>query len=110
MALAGGWGLELRLADVRRTADVDDDTTIAFCESLGRLLVEIAPENAAAFEACLNGLPLRAIGRVRADDRIEITGIDGHSAAATNVSAATRAWRGHLAPATEPTTVSGAYP
>lgn len=96
MALAGGMGIDVRLADVPRSTQVQDDTSIAFCESLGRLLVEVAPENAAAFEATLSGLPLAVIGQVRADDRIEFIGLDGQSAVSIPVAAATRAWRGHL--------------
>jgi phosphoribosylformylglycinamidine synthase len=98
MALAGGFGLDVRLADVPRAADVPDDTTLAFCESLGRLLVEVAPENAMAFEAALAGQPAATIGQVRPDDRIEITGLAGQPLVSTTVAAATHAWRGHLAP------------
>jgi phosphoribosylformylglycinamidine synthase len=98
MALAGGLGIDLRLADVPRLAGVQDDTTIAFCESLGRLLVEVASENAAAFEAALAGQPAAIIGQVRHDDRIEITGLAGQSLVSSTVAAATQAWQGHLAP------------
>ena len=96
MALAGGLGLGLRLSDVPRSVEVDDDTAIAFCESLGRLLVEVAPENAAAFEAALAGLPVAAIGEVRDDDRIRMAGLSGLPVIETTVAAATHAWRGHL--------------
>ena len=96
MALAGGLGLDLRLADVPRSAEAEDETMIAFCESLGRLLVEVAPENTAAFEAILAGLPVAAIGEVRDDDRIQIIGLTGLPVVETTVAAVTHAWRGHL--------------
>ncbi len=43
MALAGGLGLELRLASLPRSDEAGDDAALAFCESLGRLLVEVRP-------------------------------------------------------------------
>ena len=79
-----------------RSAEAEDETAIAFCESLGRLLVEVAPENAIAFEAALAGLPMAAIGKVRDDDRIQIIGLAGLPVVETTVAAATHAWRGHL--------------
>ena len=96
MALAGGLGLDLRLAGVPRSADVEDETAIAFCESLGRLLFEVAPENADAFETALAGLPVAAIGEVRDDNRIQIIGLTGLPVVETTVAAVTHAWRGHL--------------
>ena len=96
MALAGGLGFDLRLSDVPRSAEVEDEAAIAFCESLGRLLVEVAPENAIAFEAALADLPMAAVGEVRDDDRIQIIGLAGMPVVETTVAAVTHAWRGHL--------------
>ena len=96
MALAGGLGFNLRLADVPRLAEVGDEIGIAFCESLGRLLFEVAPEHADAFETALAGLPVAAIGEVRDDDRIQIIGLAGMPVVETIVAAVTHAWRGHL--------------
>ena len=96
MALAGELGIDVRLADVPRSADVQDNRVLAFCESLARLIVEVSPENAAAFEAVLGAGPAAAIGQVRSDDRIEIAGLAGASVISTTVSAVGHAWRGHL--------------
>lgn len=96
MALAGGLGLEMRLAEVPRTAEADRDDVIAFSESLGRLIVEVSPEHAKAFEACLAGLPFAWVGHVREDDRVRVMGLDGQPAVDTDVNALDRAWRGHL--------------
>ncbi len=93
MALAGGLGLELRLAAVPRSADADHDAAIAFCESLGRLLVEVRPSASDKFEALLAGHPLARIGRVRADDRIIIAGLDEQPVIETNLVAVEQAWR-----------------
>jgi len=93
MALAGGLGLELRLADVPRSAAAAHDAAIAFSESLGRLLVEVRPSASDRFEALLAGHPMARIGRVREDDRIVITGLDGQPVIATGLAAVEQAWR-----------------
>jgi phosphoribosylformylglycinamidine synthase len=95
MALASGLGLELRLANVPRTEAADSDAAIAFCESLGRLLVEVRPSASDRFEALLAGHPVARIGRVRDDDRIVITGLDEQPVIETDLDAVERAWRGH---------------
>jgi phosphoribosylformylglycinamidine synthase len=93
MALAGGLGLELRLADVLRAGDANDDAAVAFCESLGRLLVEVRPSASDKFEALLAGHPVARIGRVREDSRIVMTGLDGRLVIDTDLDAIERAWR-----------------
>ncbi len=93
MALAGGLGLELHLAAVPRTGYANDDAAIAFSESLGRLLVEVRPSASDKFEALLAGHPVARIGRVRHDDRIVITGVDGQSVIDTDLAAVEQAWR-----------------
>jgi phosphoribosylformylglycinamidine synthase len=96
MALAGGLGLELRLAAVPRTDEAGSDAAIAFCESLGRLLVEVRPSASDRFEALLAGHPMARIGRVRDDDRIVITGHDDQPVIDTDLAAVDLAWRGHM--------------
>ena len=93
MALAGGLGLELRLADAPRTGDANDDAAIAFSESLGRLLVEVRPSASDRFEALLAGHPVARIGRVSEDSRIAITGLDGQPVIDTDVAVIESAWR-----------------
>ena len=45
MALAGGLGFDLRLADAHRFDGGGRRDDNRLCESLGRLLVEVTPEN-----------------------------------------------------------------
>ncbi len=93
MALAGGLGLELRLDAVPRTDAANSDAAIAFCESLGRLLVEVRPSGSDKFEALLAGHPTARIGRVRDDARIVMTGLDGQPVIETDSAAVEGAWR-----------------
>jgi phosphoribosylformylglycinamidine synthase len=66
MAIAGRLGLDLDLAPVPRTADVQRDDVVLFSESSSRFLVEISPEDASAFEEALAGWPFARLGRVLA--------------------------------------------
>jgi phosphoribosylformylglycinamidine synthase II len=66
MALAGRLGLEVDLANLPRTADVKTDDVALFSESSARFLVEVAPEDAAAFQKALAGRPVVQLGHVTA--------------------------------------------
>lgn len=82
MALAGGLGIELRLDAVPRSPELMHSPggklphVVAFCESLGRFLVEVQPSASDAFEAMFAGLPVTRVGRVRADDQVLIWGLE----------------------------------
>ena len=120
MALAGGLGADLDLAcvpilreDVKREGAADphhasrithhtipltpDDTAVAFSESLSRFIVEVAPGDAAAFEACFAGLVCEPVGCVRADDAVRLIGLAGRPFIETTLAAVEQAWRGHHA-------------
>ncbi len=90
MAIGGGCGLTISLRDVPGD---DDDTTKAFSESLGRLLVEIRPENTASFEELMTGYPTAAIGETTDDAMIQIKSSDGSPFIVVEVTAVTAAWR-----------------
>ncbi len=96
MALAGRLGLELDLGAIPLRGAVDRDDNLAFAESLSRLVLEVKPEDAAAFEACLGDLPWVCAGRVRDDDVIALRGLGGAPVVETTVAAAEHAWRGHV--------------
>jgi phosphoribosylformylglycinamidine synthase len=100
MALGGGRGAELDLAKVPSTfasAGKPDDPTIAFSESLSRFIVEVTPQDAAAFEACFAALPWARAGRVTADDSLRLFGLDGQPFVEATLAEVEHAWRGHLA-------------
>jgi len=90
MALAGGLGAEIALD---RLPELPADALL-FSESNGRYLVEVAPEQAAAFEALLAGLPCARLGRVTAAAELVVK--QGATLFALPVAQLERAWRGHL--------------
>lgn len=96
MAIGGGLGIDIDLAALPHGRAVDDSATAAFSESAGRFLVEIHPDREAEFAAALDGYPTALVGAVRSDQKLVLAGIDGAAYIATDVAAATTAWRGHL--------------
>ncbi len=96
MALGGGLGLELNLADIPRPPDLDRADELAFSESLGRFVVEVAPGDGPAFEAVMAGVPVAHVGYVREDDRVCFNGLNGQAVIETDLKAVEHAWRGHL--------------
>ncbi len=53
------------------------DEAKLFSESPTRFLVEVKPENAAAFEACFAGVPVAKVGTTVAEPRLRIAGANG---------------------------------
>jgi len=93
MALAGRLGLDLALAPLPRAAEVDRDDVALFSESAGRFLVEVAPEDALAFEELLAGIPHGCLGQVVGPDRVVVLGLDGATALSCPFVALLQAWR-----------------
>ncbi len=101
MAVAGRLGLDLRLANLPRTADVDREDLALFAESSGRFLVEVRPEDAPAFEAVMAGRPFACLGSVvgappgeeQAAPLVRITGLNGRSVIECAVSELLQAWQ-----------------
>ena len=79
MSFAGELGLELDLAAValEDEAAADPDAARLYSESCTRFLVEVAEEDAAAFEERLAGLPAARVGSVRAEPRLLVRGVAG---------------------------------
>jgi phosphoribosylformylglycinamidine synthase len=77
MALAGDRGLAIDLDRVPVTAADLPDPTLLFAESPSRFLVEVAPADAAAFEARLSRVPHARVGRVLDTPRFRVSGARG---------------------------------
>lgn len=99
MALAGRLGAEVNLGALPGADQVENDTHLLFAESLARWVVEVRPEDAAAFENALHGLPYARIGRVHAEPILRILGRNGEPLVHAAVADLERAWRGMTSPA-----------
>ena len=93
MSLAGELGLTIHLADLPRAAAVADDAVALFAESSGRFLVEVAPDDAEAFEECMAGVPLARIGQV-GGDALCVTGLYGDVVLTVSPLELKAAWQG----------------
>jgi len=98
MCLAGRLGAVVDLRRVPGAEALGGDEEILFSESLSRFLVEVRPEDAPAFEACMAGHPVAHIGEVTADGLLRVIGRDGSERIRLRVEALEQAWRGELAP------------
>jgi phosphoribosylformylglycinamidine synthase II len=70
--MAGELGMDINLDAVTDLAALPADVAL-FSESNGRFIVTVASGDAAAFAACFDGLPCRAIGAVTATKRLRVT-------------------------------------
>ncbi len=94
MAIGGRLGLHLDLRGLPRAEDVTMDDVAVFGESLSRYLVEVAPEDAEAFESYFVGLPCARLGRVVEMAELRITGLAGAEVLRLGVDEMRRAWQG----------------
>ena len=74
MAVAGRLGLKLDLTGLPRSIDVESDVSALFSESSARFLVEVHPEDAAAFEKMLAARPFARLGSVTQDGMLRVRG------------------------------------
>lgn len=97
MALAGNLGLEVALDQLPAPEDQRADAWLLFAESNGRYIVEVRPEQAAAFETLLSGVPWGRLGHVTAEANLVIKGIAGDRLFQLSILDLRKAFRGHLA-------------
>jgi phosphoribosylformylglycinamidine synthase len=76
MAMAGGLGLEVELAEVPAEG-VKRDDILLYSESVGRFIVTVAPEDRAEFEEKFKGLPCGCVGMVTENKKLTIRGLEG---------------------------------
>jgi phosphoribosylformylglycinamidine synthase len=84
----------LDLADMPRASDVETNAVALFSESSGRFLVEVAPEDGAAFEEALAGRPVAQLGRVAGDGTLRVRGLQGNVAIEGDIEDFLQAWQG----------------
>jgi phosphoribosylformylglycinamidine synthase len=72
MAFAGGLGLNIDLQQLPCTGDCVRADQKLFSESNSRYLLEVPPDQAQAFEKCMQGLPCAPLGETTASDRLVV--------------------------------------
>jgi phosphoribosylformylglycinamidine synthase subunit PurSL len=91
-AFAGGLGMDIDLRAVPSASDLRDDLTL-FSESPSRFVVTVHPEDVAAFEASLQGLPWAAVGRVTETGTFRVVGRPGASIIEADIDRLKAAWQ-----------------
>jgi phosphoribosylformylglycinamidine synthase len=91
-AMAGGLGLSVDLTKLPAEA-ADRDDLLLYSESAGRFIVTVDPARQATFEAGLGDLPWACIGRVTAEPRLIVTGLNGKTIIDLTLPALKAAWQ-----------------
>ncbi|NNJ10124.1 phosphoribosylformylglycinamidine synthase subunit PurL [Chloroflexales bacterium ZM16-3] len=94
MAMAGGLGLDLDIAQIGGEAG---QLARLFGETPSRFLVEVAPDQAAAFEAHMAGVELAALGQVTGGPELHLHTHD-ETLAQLDLAALKAAWQSGLDP------------
>jgi phosphoribosylformylglycinamidine synthase len=94
MAFAGRLGLEIDLNQVPCAADLTSDAVALFSESCARFLVEVAPQDADAFESVLAERPCARVGHVTDDDTLRVRGLGENRAIESSIDNLLQTWKG----------------
>jgi phosphoribosylformylglycinamidine (FGAM) synthase-like enzyme len=93
MAFAGGLGARIDLDSVPRDERSRDPAVLLFSESNTRLLCEVRPENKAAFEDQMSGVPFAQVGEVIDSDKLEVLDSDGTPVVQADLATLKEAWQ-----------------
>ncbi|MBA3946263.1 MAG: phosphoribosylformylglycinamidine synthase subunit PurL [Herpetosiphonaceae bacterium] len=94
MVIGGARGLRIELSRVPFSGSAPADAMILWSESPARFLVEVVPAHATAWEQLMAGIPYAQIGLVRADERLDVLGLNGVSLFALGLAELKAAWQG----------------
>jgi len=94
--IAGGLGAEIELANIPRASDVIRNDIALYAESLGRMIVTVAPNHQQSFEARLQGTDFACIGQVTDQPRLQMHGLDGQRLADIGLSELEEAYKAPL--------------
>ncbi|MBE0430467.1 MAG: phosphoribosylformylglycinamidine synthase subunit PurL [Dehalococcoidia bacterium] len=93
MAFAGELGIEIHLRQVPLGEEISRDDIVLFSESNTRFLVEVAPQDSAAFEESLTGVDFAVIGRVTAKQSLVVYGLAGSPVLSSSLAELKEAWQ-----------------
>jgi phosphoribosylformylglycinamidine synthase len=93
MAFAGGLGIEADLRGLPKSKDCWRTDTQLFSESNSRYIVEVEPENYAAFAKLMLNLPFGQIGKVTEEKTLVIKAADGKTVIKADIASLKQAWQ-----------------
>ncbi|MBI3553240.1 MAG: phosphoribosylformylglycinamidine synthase subunit PurL [Elusimicrobia bacterium] len=101
MCFSGEFGAAIDLDDVARSGSIYSNEALLFSESPSRVLLEVKPENEAAFLKCAKGATVKRIGETIANPILKVRGLDGLVVLEEPLSALKTAWQRTLPEAME---------
>ena len=93
MCFTGEFGASLDLDEVPRRAPIYSDEVLLFSESASRILLEVSPEQEAAFLKALRGVPAKRVGTTVANPVLKVAGLDGRIALESALCDLKSAWQ-----------------
>lgn len=99
MAFAGGWGVNVRLADVPVSEEVRGataDLTKLFAESNTRFVIEVPEQHASQVEQLLSAVPFAWLGEVTNEKTVRIENSQGTVVIQESLAALKQAWQSPL--------------
>jgi phosphoribosylformylglycinamidine synthase len=93
IAFAGGLGIEADLRGLPKSKDCWRADTQLFSESNSRYIVEVEPENYAAFVKLMLNLPFGQIGKVTEEKALVIKAADSKTVIEADIGSLKRAWQ-----------------
>ena len=96
MAFSSGHGIELDLTKVPRTKETCRNDHVLFSESNSRFLVEVTEKHRENFEALMKDTVCAEVGKVKKDDYLSVTGLDGKQKVHAAIEELRRRWKSVL--------------
>ena len=93
MAFAGGLGLQIQLAPMDSSSELDHDYVKLFSESNSRFLCEVPAEQESAFRAATQGVASFCLGSVNDSGQLRVQGSDGTELIALGIDVLKQAWQ-----------------
>ena len=93
MAFSGGFGMDLDMSSLPRSADLNRDDSILFSESNSRFVIEITPDKKDQFERLVAGIPNGLIGQTTEQPILTIKGITGRTILKSEIIDLKNSWQ-----------------
>ncbi|MBF0226895.1 MAG: phosphoribosylformylglycinamidine synthase [Desulfobacterales bacterium] len=93
VAMGGGLGMEINLASVLKSDDINRNDFILFSESSGRFIVTVNPFKAKEFESLFYGVPISNIGEVTDKEELSIYGLKNEIIINLSINEIKKAWK-----------------
>ena len=93
MAFAGGYGMNLRMADTPKADDVIRNDAVLFSESNSRFVVEVSQESREEFEKIMDGALIAAIGEIVDGEDFSVYGLKGDLVVSAKIGDLKEVWQ-----------------